>query len=244
MAQKLSQVVAVEKPTKTRVERFITDINKLLQKSDFFSGFNRSYVPIKDDDERMPPENKVVQNNVTTLLPQVITAMTDLWNVSATRDWANCQAKADIEVDGQVVLKDVPATFLLFLEKQLNDLHTLIGNVPVLDSAEIWTRDDNDMTYKAESRQTAKTKKVPKVVVLHPPTDKHPAQTQLVTDDIIVGHWFTTNTSGAMPMTRKVKILERIEKMQKAVKYARENANCTQAPDVQTNTILSWITAQ
>lgn len=241
--QKLSQVVSVEKPTKQRTERFLTDINKMLQKPDFFNGFNRSYTPVKDEDERLPPENKLVQNNVTLLLPQIVAAMTDLWNISATRDWANCQAKADIEIDGQVVMQGVPATYLLFLEKQLNDLHTLVGNLPVLDSAESWSRDDNDMVYKAQPKQTAKTKKIPKVIVMHPPTKEHPAQTQLVSDDVIVGHWETINTSGAVPVTKKVRLLERIEKMQKAVKYARENANSTQAPDVQTNAILGWITA-
>jgi len=35
----------------------------------------------------------------------------------------------------------VPATYLLFLEKQLTDLHTLVSKLPVLDASETWVFD-------------------------------------------------------------------------------------------------------
>jgi hypothetical protein len=41
---KLNQVVAVEKPTKQRVERAISDIYKALQKPDLFEGHNKKYI--------------------------------------------------------------------------------------------------------------------------------------------------------------------------------------------------------
>ena len=42
-------------------------------------------------------------------------------NIEAERDWANCDAKADIEVDGAVLIAQAPSTFLLHLEKRLSD---------------------------------------------------------------------------------------------------------------------------
>ena len=50
--------------------------------------------------------------------------------VLATQDFANCQAKANVVVDGQTILKEVPVTHLLFLEKQLVDLRTFIDGLP------------------------------------------------------------------------------------------------------------------
>lgn len=241
---KLSQIVATEKPTKQRVEKFLTEVNKVVQKGDLFNGFQRVYQPLRDDGERFPPENKHVQQNVATLIPQIVANMADLWNVSATRDVANCSAKADVVVDGQVLMKDAPATFLLFLEKQLNDLHTLVGNFPVLDPAEAWTFDDNASMYKSGTRETAKTRKVPMVITLAPPTKEHPAQTQLLMDDATIGYWHTVGVSGAIPLPKKTRLLEKIEKLQKAVKYAREEANTSPAKEINVaEMILSWVTA-
>lgn len=41
-----------------------------------------------------------------------------MFDVVATQDFANCQAKADVMVEGRVLIKDAPVTHLLFLEKQ------------------------------------------------------------------------------------------------------------------------------
>ena len=59
---------------------------------------------------------------------------------------------------------------------------------------------------------------------------EHPAQTQLITEDVIAGSWLTIKYSGAMSAPRKKQLLARIEKLSNAVKFAREQAN---AMDVQ-----------
>jgi len=59
-----------------------------------------------------------------------------MFDIVATQDWANCQAVADVVVDDQVILAQVPFTHLLFLEKQLLDIQTLVEKLPVLDPAE------------------------------------------------------------------------------------------------------------
>ncbi|MBU1432165.1 hypothetical protein KKF91_16640, partial [Myxococcota bacterium] len=62
-------------------------------------------------------------------------------------------------------------------------------------------------------------------VVLYPATAEHPAQTQLISEDVVVGFWHTIKFTGALPLPKKQLILERIERLSKAVKFAREQAN-------------------
>jgi hypothetical protein len=61
--------------------------------------------------------------------------------------------------------------------------------------------------------------------VLYDATDKHPAQTQLITDDVIVGFWTMVKQSGSLPKSEKKKLATRVEKMLDAIKAARERAN-------------------
>lgn len=48
-------------------------------------------------------------------------------------------------------------------------------------------------------------------------------------EDIVVGYWTTTKYSGAFPVAEINQMLERIEKLRTAVKFAREQANMTEA---------------
>jgi hypothetical protein len=222
---KLNQIIAIEKGVKSQSYSVITELHKLSQKHDLFSGFSKTYKSKDDEGEGFPPEKKNVQARVESFVDAVTVALTELYNVTATKDYANCSAVADVVVDGQVIIEKAPATFLLFIEKQVNDIKTFVEKLPLLDEAEDWTKDINSGLYKTESIQTHKTKKVQKPVVLYEATDKHPAQTQLLTEDIIIGYWDTIKLSGALPLPEKKKILERIDKFGKAVKFAREEAN-------------------
>ena len=131
--------------------------------------------------------------------------------------------------------------FLVFY-KQLTDLHTFVGNLPTLDPAEEWSFDVAAGVYKTPASQTTKTKKVSKPIVLYPATDHHPAQTQLTQEDQVVGHWTKVSQSGALPGPEKTTMLERVEKLQRAVKFAREAANQADAPDVKiSNEVFGYL---
>ncbi len=226
---KITQVIAVEKTIKNEANSAITDANKIAQKAVLFEGLARSYVPLKEDGEKLPPETKQVQHSATALLRAALNRKSELLDVTATKDYSNCFAVADVVVDGEVVVSKAPVTYLLFLEKELNDVHTFIGNLPVLDPAESWTFDQNSATWKSAETVTQRTAKVQEPIVLYPATDKHPAQTQLITKDVGVGHWHQTKMSGGLPAPRKAELLERVEKVQKAIKIAREEANLAEA---------------
>ena len=128
-------------------------------------------------------------------------------------------------VDGKTIAKDVPVTYLLFLEKQLTDLHTLVEKLPTLDPSEEWTYDRNKDLHSTAAIRTVRTKKISKPIVLHPPTKEHPAQTQLVQEDVTAGHWVTVKFSGAIAAKDRNEMLSRVNKLSEAVKFAREQAN-------------------
>lgn len=229
---KLHQVLAVEKGVKSRALRNLTEAYKSVQKPDFFNGMAKTYKANSEDGDQFPPEHKKVQIIASELLKDTSRSLIELFDVTAQKDYANCGARADVTVEGesQPVLRDVPVTLLLFLEKQLTDLHTFVSKIPVLDPAEDWSFDGNANIYKTPSTLTTKTKKLQKPIVLHPPTKEHPAQTQLITEDVIVGHWETIKHSGSLPGPQRADLLERIEALNKAVKFAREAANAAEAP--------------
>ena len=101
------------------------------------------------------------------------------------------------------VLKDVPVTTLLFLEKQLVDIHTFVEKLPTLDPGEAWNYSPDVDHYVSESYQTTKTKKVLKNHVKAEATKEHPAQVETYTEDVVVGYWTTVKFSGAVPRGKK-----------------------------------------
>lgn len=228
---KLNQILAVEKGTKERVARDLTDVYHLEKKAAAFSGLIRTFERKLDEDEDHPPQSTIVQMTASEVLGKIRSLSTDLYDVVLTKDRANQAAIADVTVDETVILHGVPATHLLFLEKQLENVRTVVTNIPTLDPAHNWTYDDGSMFYRADPVRKNSTKKLPKPITLYEATDKHPAQVQLITIDKIVGSWTETHLSGAIKATDKSAILARTEKLLAAVKTAREEANTVAAPN-------------
>lgn len=235
---KLNQVIAIEKGTKSRSLQDLTEAHQTLQKPALLAGISRTYRPKDEEGEQFPPESTRVQVKAEEVIRQTSETLTKLFDVVATKDWANCQAKADIVVDGAVLLSQVPATYLLFLEKQLVDLHTFIKKLPVLDAAETWNFDPSADSWATEPVQTLKTKKVPRNHVKAEATEKHPAQVEVYYEDIVVGTWRTIKFSGALPAKRVNEFLTRVEKLQEAVKFAREEANNLEVKEQKIGTKL------
>lgn len=222
---KLNQIIAVEKGIKSKVYSNLTELNKLVQKSDLFNGLIKKYEKKDEEGEDLPSEKKKVQYTVTEVLKTVERSLSELMTVTARKDYTNTEAKADVKIGDKTLVVGAPVSFLLFLEKTLTDVRTFVGNLPVLDEGENWTFDEKTGLYNTEVVKTHRTKKVQKPIVLYPATEQHPAQTQLITEDIIAGFWNQVKHSGAIPKTEKAAITERVDNLLKAVKEARESAN-------------------
>ena len=61
-------------------------------------------------------------------------------------------------------------------------------------------------------------------------------------EDIVVGYWKTVKFSGALPASRVKELLDRVEKLQQAVKFAREEANGIEVQDKRVGeTLFSYL---
>lgn len=222
---KLNQIIAIQAGKKTQAKETLTEAYHKLKKPELLSGIVRTYQPRDDGGEPQPDERKMVQLKVNETIRQVMRDLIEMFDVVATQDWANSTAKSDVIVDGHRLLRDVPVTHLLFLEKQLVDVRTFVESLPVLDSAEEWEyRGEVDAHVSAPAR-TNRTKKVPRNHVKYEATKEHPAQVEMYMEDVWVGTWTTTKFSGAIPAATKNAMLDRVRKLLDAVKAAREEAN-------------------
>jgi hypothetical protein len=228
---KLNQIVAVENGEKTRVLNEETVLHREVQKTPLLSGISRTYAKKDDDGDDLPADSTRVQDNAEEVLEKLGATLTNIFDITLTKEVANTKASADVVVDGKTVLKNVPVTYLLFLEKQLVRLRTFVTKLPVLDPAQSWHKNENTGVWETEPSQTVKTKKILRNHVKAEATDKHPAQVELFHEDQIVGTWTKVEYSGAVPQTRVAQLIERVDALSKAVKFAREEANNTDVND-------------
>lgn len=247
-ATALSQLLAVRKGVQADVHSTITGLHRDSQKLPLLSGLTRSYRKIDDADPDLPGEAQRVQVRTDDVLGAVRDAYTRLWDLTATIDVTNCEARGTIRAAGtlerSVEVSGVPVSTLLFLEKQLTNLHTIVEKLPELDPAEDWRWDDNASAWASAKTTTVRSKKVPRNHVLAEATDKHPAQVQVWHEDVPVGYWDTVKFSGAIPADRKRQILARLTEVREAVKMAREEANAVPVQDTNVaNALFNYILA-
>jgi len=224
---RLHQLLAVVKGEKPRLYAALTELYKKAQKDTLYSGFTKKFYP-KHEDDSLPDEGKKVQLTVSEVLGEEARTTTKLLNLLAQVEWTDCVAKADVVVNGVTILKDVPAAFLLSLEKRMVDIQALLTHLPELDSSESWSYNENSGLKVTTPTKVNRTKKVSDVLVLIQPTPEHPGQAQVIAKDVNAGHWETIQHSGAIGGPEKKDLLERMEKLLNAVKVAREEANATQ----------------
>lgn len=229
---KLNQIIAVVQGKKSTGEKLLTEIYQHGLKNTSLVGFNRVYSPLMEDGEKFPNESQRLQSSVAESLRVLLPELTDYYDVVATQEQGNTRAAANIEVDNNVVLQNVPIGTLLFLEKRLEDLHTFVSNLPVLPSDKDWVFDKNRNAYVSYGHQTVKTQKVQEVIVRYEATKEHPAQTELVSVDRRIGNWNTTHISGAIPAQEREQYISKVRSLQVAVKKAREEANSIEVEQV------------
>lgn len=227
---KLNQLLAIERGVASTAQRTLTDAYQLAQRATIFTGLSRVYTPKDDDGDRLPSESTKVQQTVTSLVRSVTPRLSAWLNVEWEKDFANTLAKADVVVDGTILVADAPVTYLLWLEKRLTDLRTFVEKWPTLDPAEVWAAEPITGLYATPAQETTRSQKQLRALVKYDATDKHPAQTETYTVDVPVGTWATTKLSGAVAQSDKNAALDRVDKVLAAVRRAREAANAIDVP--------------
>lgn len=228
---RLNQIIAVRPDVSSRAERDETDLYHQIQASTTLFGITKVYKPKVDDGDQYAGESKLVETKADQVVAGFGKSMERLFDLTLTLESTNCDAKADVVVDGAVLLKDAPVTYLLFLEKQLIRIRAFINKQPTLDPAQKWSWDADAGVHRSEPTVTNKVRKVPAVQVLYEATKEHPAQTKPYEDTVLEGYWTTTFFSGALPASHKAALITRVDKLTEAVTFAREQANQHEVTD-------------
>jgi hypothetical protein len=125
------------------------------------------------------------------------------------------------------LLKDCPATALLELEKRAAEITALLKAIPTLDPAKGFLPDAARGTgiYKAREVTKTRTKKTAKVIVKYEATKEHPAQTEMITEDVPIGKIQEQEWSGLITPAEKADLINRAEMATRAIRRARSRAN-------------------
>jgi len=240
---KQNQVVAISKGVKERTHRTVSDLHKSSMKETLWNGFTKTYTPKKEGGTEYPPEKQIVQLRFEDVLTELNSSMDEYLATELTKDSGNAIAKADVVVDDKVVLANVPATFLISLEKSVRDIQKFIEEMPTRDEAYEWAEDENARLARSEEISRHRTEKVEEPIVLYDATEHHPAQTQMITNDRIVGHWKERKLTGAITASKKKDMLGKTKNLLTAIKFAREEANETAVESRTAEGVLKYIFA-
>lgn len=243
MTKPLHTFIALRKAARTRKTERLTAAHRAASRAERYEGLTRTYRPKNEDGDRLPEENKHVELNADRALNDLVEAVHRDWDLMATIDRGNQDARADVVVPTgatttagdpvyRTILRDVPAQFLIYLARELDDVRKYVKELPTLDPGVIWTYDPAVAAHVSEPVQTHRTKKVLRNHVMYEATDRHPAQVQTFTEDVVDGFWTLIRRSGALPLERKAQLLQRLDTVVAAIEEARERASAVEARDV------------
>ncbi len=237
---KLHELLAVESNLRGQSEVTRKDLLQTFEKKRHH--FSETLTTFKSDTEGVEPKVEAqlgLQSTIHRELAWISEKIIASIDAAHQIDVANTIAKADIIMeDGRVVLKDVPATSLLQLEKRIKEIQELVTGIPTLDPSKGFepdtTRGEN--IFKARDIEKPRTEKKFSYVVMVQPTDKHPAQVKELVLDSRIGIILQQEWSSLITVAEKGDMLDRVEALLRAVKKARSRAN-EQEIDVRSNKI-------
>ena len=235
MAKKLFEVLVVEGQLKTQAKATGTDLRAAFEKKrHLYEEKRKTFFSLIEGTPPIVEEQSDIQTNVTDELRWIAGIWTKAMDTSFAVAEGNTQARDDVVLDdGTVVLRNVPATALLELQKRVGEIQDLISAVPTLDPAKGFQPDPDRGAniFKAREVRRPRTKKIMKHVVVVQATDHFPAQVAQETEDIVVGQTHEQEWSGLITPARKAELLGRVETLRRAIKAALHRANAVAMPE-------------
>lgn len=224
---KLHQLLPVETALREQAASTLRAAIKLFASDAMFVGQRRTYQPIDEGGKVLPPENVNVRGTVYRLIADVMRDYVPYMDATIQKEVSNKIAVADVFKPGtkEVLFKDIPVPALLNLEARIKDIIVFINDIPTLDPSDNWVWDKTTGTWHGTMAQTYSSTKIQTPIVLYHATPEHPAQTQLVTEDVRVGIWSTIKLSGAMNPAERRELLRRAQDLLLEVTKARQAAN-------------------
>jgi hypothetical protein len=239
---KLHELLAVEGDREKVAKKLTAESIRTMGKENLFTGRTRSLVMFDPDREN---DNFVESTPVTTTVDEnleyLMKPLASYWDVVLQKDLSNQNALADLVVDGNVLAKDLPATFLLGMESKLAQLRQLYEAIPTLQPGFTWEVDpqQKDGIFRTRDDQiTFKTEKDVEFRVASEATKEHKAQIVQLERTNNVGKYTTAQYSGMLTPADKAARLARIDVLLGAVKQARQRANATEASKAHVGEVL------
>lgn len=181
------------------------------------------YVEFSDTAEYLP-----VAETVPGKLAYIAEHAIRYFDAVYQKDTTNCNAVADLIINGVTIATSVPAVTLLFLENKFGIIRSLLQSIKNLDPAKIWNPDPAQPHIYTTAPTTKPVKDaVEEYIVTVPATDKHPAQTAKVIKQPIVAVRTITQKSGLISSHKKSELLKKCDEIITACKQARQRANTT-----------------
>lgn len=236
---KQHQLIVTEPEKRGQYEKIRGETIHVFKGGDLFKGLRKSYEPKASDGDPLPGDEKQIVTTVAKRLAWTEKYVVEMMDYEATRDKTNMKAKADIVVNGVVLVKDLPATTLLSLEKRLKEVREYYDRIPTLDLSQVWDLiKGSEDTYQHGPEVQHRYVKQTSGVILAPATDKHQATVKEVTVDVHVGDFKSTHFSGEMQPGDKANFLSRIDGLITAVKEARQKANEAEVEELKVGQAL------
>lgn len=227
---KLHEILAVEGGLDATQRKIVDEARETFTKrADHFIEMHRA---LSMFDEAAAGQNSEEHKEMVTTVPEKLEHVARIvsrhLDVVFQKDRANQSANADIVIDGMTLVSGVPATTLLGLETRLAMLREMYLAIPTLSPGRQWVRDEQRGLHvwrDANPEVRLKTQKTPQHKILVEPTKEHPAQIEKWFEDVAVGRITTSTWSGMLSPGQKSELLERLDRLIRAVKRARQRAN-------------------
>ena len=228
---KLHQLLAVETDLKGTYVKILAETAQTFSKrEDHFKGFIRVCNMFDQAAPQPPDERKALDTTVNAKLEYQNDHVVRYLDAVLQKEATNQQATADIVIDDKIIAENVPATFLLGLEKNLANLRMVYNQIPTLPPGIDWEPDPatGEGVYKRQfPEEKFKTEQTIVPQILYEATQHHPAQVDKISETKNIGKYVKNEWCGMLSLSEKVKLLAKIDTLTRAVKKARQKANNT-----------------
>lgn len=231
----LHEVIAVANPLKSKMEAILTETTHTFKaKPHMFEGAKQIFQPTAEEGgEETVEDSRSITDTVLKKLQYTFGHVVKAFDAQYQVAVGNRSAIADIVVDGETIAKDVPASFLLDLERNLlPPLRKVLLQIPTYDTSLEW---EPDQEAGANILRTTlpvrvRTQRINAFDVVVPPTEHHRAEVREVAKDVPVGKIVKHEWTSKISPAEKSELLERLDTLIQAVKKARQRANKVSAP--------------
>lgn len=233
---KLHEVLAVQADLEGTAKKVSQEaITTFTKRADHFQGHHKSlemFAEERSQEEKGAEDHKAIVTTVDKKLEYIWKAVGKHFDAILQKERTNQDARADLIVDGVVIMEGLPATFLLAMETKLKDLRAVYEAAPTLAPGIDWEDDpaaEMSGVFRMKHPETKhKQEKTIKHKVLVDPTEHHPAQIEKWTENLNVGTFITQRQCSMITPAKKSEYLGRIDKLIRACKRARQRANNTE----------------